>query len=200
MTRILLIRHGNTDLVSIKLCGRLPGIPLNSEGLRQSQAVGLHLRDRVKLHAVYSSPVQRAVETADAIADAQNLPVELDERLSEMDFGDWTGYTFEKLKNLEAWHRYNRNRSLVTVPGGESLIVVQARAWECLSEVAEKHKGQTVAMITHGDVIRVLLVLFLGMPLDHLLRLEVAPGSITEVALGSDYPVIASLNKQLTEM
>src|SRR5947209_7751034 len=101
MTRILLIRHGNTHLVSAQLCGRLPGIPLDAEGQRQSEAVARRLQAEQKLHAVYSSPLQRAAETAATIASAQNLTVTADDRLTEMEFGEWTGLTFQDLRHRE---------------------------------------------------------------------------------------------------
>jgi broad specificity phosphatase PhoE len=196
MTRILLIRHGNTDLVTRNLCGRLPAIPLNTEGRQQSQTLGQSLvLEACKLNAVYSSPLQRAAETAAAVAEAQGVSVGTDERLTEMEFGDWTGLTFQDLERREEWHHYNRSRSLSAAPGGESLLQVQARAWESLSEIVARHDGETVAVVTHADVIRALLILFLGMALDHLLRLEVAPASVTEVRFGAAYPIITSVNK-----
>jgi broad specificity phosphatase PhoE len=185
-------------LVSSQLCGRLPGIPLDAEGQRQSEAVARRLQAEQKLHAVYSSPLQRAAETAATIASAQNLTVTADDRLTEMEFGEWTGLTFQDLRHREDWQHYNRNRSLSSAPGGESLIEVQARAWKLLSEITARHDDETVAAVTHADVIRALVVLFLGMPLDQLLRLEIAPASITEVMLGADYPVVMGLNKVLT--
>ncbi|MCU1295196.1 MAG: Phosphoglycerate mutase [Bryobacterales bacterium] len=184
-------------MVSLKLCGRLPGIPLNTEGRQQSQAVARQLGDLMKLHAVYSSPLQRAAETAAAVAAARDLTVTLDERLTEMEFGEWTGLSFQELASRDDWHRYNRNRSLNAAPGGESLMQVQARAWGSLAEITARHDGETVAVVTHADVIRALVVLFLGMSLDQLLRLEIAPASITEVILGADYPVVTGLNKVL---
>lgn len=168
---------------------------MNAEGRRQSQAIGNCLRQRLKLDAVYSSPLQRATETAEPVAGLQNLPVQTDARITEVEFGDWTGRTFEELHTFEEWHRYNSNRSLRTAPGGESLMQVQARAWDHLSEITARHKkDETIALVTHADVVRSLLVLFLGMPLDHLLRLAVDPASLTDVTLGGAYPVIHGVN------
>jgi probable phosphoglycerate mutase len=196
MTRILLIRHGSTDLVNVKLCGRLPGISLNSDGLAQANAVGTYLSSGTQLRAIYSSPLERATETANVIARRQNLSPEvtIDERLTEIDFGEWTGLTFDFLQASVEWKRYNASRSLHAPPGGESLTNVQSRAWECLSGISERFPGATIAVVTHADVIRALLVLFLGMPLDHLLRFEVAPASITAVNMGGDYAVVSNVN------
>ena len=134
------------------------------------------------------------METASIIAGCQNLNVEMDDRLNEMQFGEWTGLTFESLQGLDGWRRYNNNRSLQHAPGGETLMQVQARAWESVSEITERHVEKTVAVITHADVIRALLILFLGMPLDQLLRIRIDPASLTEVTLGGDYPVISCIN------
>jgi broad specificity phosphatase PhoE len=174
----------------------LPGIGLNAEGVKQAQRLGRHLASNVPLEAVYSSPLQRAHETARIIAGVRQPPngLKIEERLNEMDFGDWTGAEFGSLQSSDQWRRYNSNRSLHSPPGGESLTQVQARAWDCVSSIAGNHADGAVAVVSHADVIRALLLLFLGMPLDLLLRLQVGPASLSEVLLGGDYPVVPYLN------
>ena len=85
--------------------------------------------------------------------------------------------------------------SLTRAPRGESLLEVQARAWKSLEDIQARHQDETVAAITHGDVIRSLLLLLLGMPLDHILRLEVGPASVSEIALGGGDPLVRSVNQ-----
>jgi broad specificity phosphatase PhoE len=196
MNRILLIRHGNTDLLREFLCGRTPGISLNEEGRAQARELSQTLLGRYKFSAVYSSPLERAVETAAFIAGPLGLRVIHDHGLNEIDFGSWTGMRFADLHGLQAWRDYNRNRSLSSAPDGEMLPEVQARAWKSLREIARNHGGEAVAVVSHGDVIRALLILLLGMPLDHILRFEISPASFTEISFGLDGPLIHAVNSQ----
>jgi broad specificity phosphatase PhoE len=197
MIRILLIRHGSTDLLGRVLYGRLPGVHLNQEGRQQARAAGLALKTRYTIDAVVSSPLERATETARLIADPQGLDVASDENLNEVDCGSWIGKPFPELNQLEDWRQFNQLRSLTRAPRGESLLEVQARAWKSLEDIHARHQDETVAAITHGDVIRSLLLLLLGMPLDHILRLEVGPASVSEIALGRGEPLVRSINQIL---
>lgn len=193
MTRILLIRHATTGVMKGKLCGRAPGIPLCTSGRTEALALAHALSSR-KLCAIYSSPLQRACETADEIAKRQHLPVSVDDRFTELDFGLWTGKSFDELAGDSAWHIYNRSRSLVLPPGGESPAGALDRAKRGLDDIVATHDGGEAAIITHADVIRSLLTSLLGMELDHLLRFDILPASVTEAWLGNDYPVLHSMN------
>lgn len=195
MTRILLIRHGSTDLLGRVLYGRLPGVHLNEEGCRQAKETGQALKTRYKIDAVVSSPLERATETAHFIADPQNVRVSTEEGLNELEFGEWVGKPFSELKDLEQWRQFNRHRSTACAPGGESLGEAQARAWKSLDGVRARHQDATVAAITHGDIIRGLLMLLLGMPLDNILRLEIAPASVSEIMFGGGDPLVYSINE-----
>jgi broad specificity phosphatase PhoE len=197
MTRILLIRHGSTDLLGRVLYGRMPGVHLNEEGRRQARAAGQALKARYTIDAVVSSPLERATETAQLIADPQNLNVSTDEGLNELEFGAWLGKPFTDLRECEEWRQFNQLRSLTRAPGGESLIEVQARAWKSLEKIQARHPDGTVAAVTHGDVIRALLLLLLGMPVDYILRLEVAPASVSEIVLGEGGPLVRSINESV---
>jgi probable phosphoglycerate mutase len=195
MTRILLIRHGSTDLLGRVLYGRMPGVHLNEEGCRQAHELGEALKARYKLDAVMSSPLERATETAHCIADPQNLVVSMEEGLNELEFGAWVGKPFSELNDLEEWRHFNRHRSTTCAPGGESLREAQARAWKSLEGVRARNQDATVAAITHGDIIRGLLILLLGMPLDNILRLEIAPASVSEIMFGGGDPLVCSINE-----
>jgi broad specificity phosphatase PhoE len=199
MTRILLIRHGSTDLLGRVLYGRMPGVHLNEEGRKQARAAGEALKARYTMDAVLSSPLERATETARLIADPQCLDVTIDEDLNELDCGIWVGKPFSELNDSEEWGHFNHLRSLTRAPDGESLLDVQARAWRSLEKIQAGHRDGTIAAITHGDVIRSLLLLLLGMPLDHILRLEVAPASVSEVVLDGGEPLVRSINERLPQ-
>ena len=175
----------------------MPGVHLNEEGCRQARAAGQALKARYTIDAVVSSPLQRATQTARLIADPQSLDVSTDEGLNELEFGSWMGKSFSDLKQCEEWRQFNQLRSLTRAPGGESLIEVQARAWKSLEKIQASHPDDTVAAITHGDVIRALLLLLLGMSLDHILRLEVAPASVSEIVLGGGEPLVRSINESV---
>jgi probable phosphoglycerate mutase len=184
MIRILLIRHGTTDLLGRVLYGRMPGVCLSQTGLDEARALAAALKERYDIQEVVSSPLERAQRTAQFLAESQDLSITIDEGLNEIDFGEWMGLSFDELANLQLWHQYNYSRSITHPPGGESMMEVQARAWKALLGVFERHnvhETRTVAVVSHGDVIRVLLILLLGMSLDHIHRLEIAPASVSEV-------------------
>ena len=196
MIRILLIRHGSTDLLGRVLYGRLPGVHLNAEGVRQSESLAEHLARSVELSAVVSSPLERARETAEPIACAQGKPLSIEMGLTEIDFGEWVGKSFPELNGLREWKEYNRHRSLSRPPGGESMLEVQHRAWRSLDKIArERDHSGAVAVITHGDVIRGLLLLMLGMAIDRIHRLEIAPASVSEIYIGEHDPLIRHVNQ-----
>lgn len=195
MIRILLMRHGNVDVMGRVVYGRMPGVHLNEEGKRQAEAAARAIRERYRLNQVVSSPLERALETAKIVAEPQNLDVITEAAFNELDVGEWMGKTMEELRNTEEWKRYNRVRSLHAPQGGESLLNVQRRSWGALDRICRTQKEGTVAVVTHGDVIRSLLLLFLGAPLDHILRLEVAPGSVSEVIFREGEPLIRVVNE-----
>jgi broad specificity phosphatase PhoE len=196
MTRILLIRHGSTDLLGHVLYGRASGVHLNSEGLRQAELIAHNLKQQYSLEAIYSSPLDRAVETAKPIAEASGKPLFVDEGITEIDFGEWVGKSFRELKDIEGWMSFNKQRSTSWAPGGESMLEVQARAWRAIEAASNRNNTEgAVAMISHGDVIRCVLLLVLGMPLDHIHRLEIAPGSVSEVVFSEHDPLVRSINQ-----
>ncbi len=196
MIRILLIRHGSTEPLGRVLYGRTPDIHLNAEGRREAQVLGQMLQKRFKLDEVVASPMERTLETAHFIADAQGLDITTEGGLNEIDFGSWMGKSFEELRDRDDWKRYNESRSTTWPPGGESMVEVQARAYRSLDTVIERHReNATVAAVSHGDVVRGLLLLLLGMPIDHIHRLEIAPASVSEVWMGSGQARVINVNQ-----
>lgn len=198
MIRILLIRHGTTDPLGRVLYGRVPGVHLNAEGCKQAEMVAHALKQRYRLSEVVSSPMERTRETAQYIADAQGLDITVEEELNEIDFGSWMGMSFEDLHKREDWRHYNESRSSAWPPGGETMMEVQARAWRALATIVNRHQHQenvTIATVSHGDVLRGLLLLMLGMAIDHIHRLEIAPASVSEVLLGAGGPRVIHMNQ-----
>ena len=112
--------------------------------------------------------------------------MEIASGLEELDYGAWTGRTLVSLAGDADWQRFNRERGSTRIPDGETMAEVVARATGAVAEMHASHPGAVVAAVTHGDVIRALLASWAGMPLDHMLRLEIAPGSATAVHLSPE--------------
>ena len=176
-----LVRHGQYGLIDRALGGRAPGHALSEAGREEAGRVAGALRGRT-VAAVVSSPVQRAQETAAPIAAALGLAVETDAALVELDCGEWTGMTFDTLRERPEWHRWNRFRSSAAIPGGETMLAVQARTVAALERLRAVHGDAEVVVVSHADVIKAALLHVLGAPLDHMGRLEVGPGSRSVVA------------------
>jgi probable phosphoglycerate mutase len=171
-------------------------VALSSEGLEQAAIVG-DLLGTLPIAAVYSSPRERAWYTARDIAEPHAHEVEIEDRLDEIDFGEWTGLRFSDLEGDEDWQRWNEARGKARCPGGESMTEAIDRARSALEVIASEHDGATVVAVTHCDIIRGILAHYLGMPLDNLLRFDVDPASISALELGRWGARVRSINERL---
>src|SRR5204862_6038534 len=135
--------------------------------------------------ALYASPLQAARETAEIAAAGLGLPIEFRDDLIELDFGEWTGATFDSIRADPRWQAWSTQRSLSAIPGGESMRAVQQRVVAALLELNGSHLHETVVLVSHGDVIRAVLLFALGMPLDFYNRIEIGQGSISTITLGA---------------
>ena len=193
---ILLIRHATTDAIGRWLAGRSLGLGLNQCGRAQAERLRRRLSP-LNLAAIYSSPLERAIETAEPIARDRGLRVEPLMELIEVDFGAWTGARFEALAQDPQWTRFNRQRSMAAVPGGERAADVQARIARAIDETAARHPNQTVVFVTHADIIRLAILHVAGAPLDFIHRFEIAPASITALDLYEDGTVLQFVNERV---
>jgi len=193
MTTLLLIRHGMTDAVGRRLTGRLPGVHLNEQGKREVEALAKRLQN-TPLSAVYSSPMERTLETARAIASPHELEVVQREALIESDFGDWSGRLLVDLDRDEGWRRFNGNRSGSPPPAGEHMTTIQARMAEELVRIRDAHDDQTVAVVSHGDPLRAALCLFVGISIDLMQRIELSTASVSTLRLTRDSVTLLRLN------
>ncbi len=184
-TRIYLIRHALTDAIGVVLTSRTPGIDLNADGRVQAAALPRRFAG-ITLAAVYASPMERTQQTAAPLAEAYGVPVQTLAGVNEVIFGDWTNRRLDDLERDPVWRRYNERRSLWAPPLGESLLQVQARAVVAIEEVRARHGGQAVAIVSHGDVVRALVMLYLGMPADFSHRVAIEPASISIVDFADD--------------
>ncbi|MCX6967190.1 MAG: histidine phosphatase family protein [Verrucomicrobia bacterium] len=196
MTRFYLVRHGAHDLLGRTLVGKAQEAHLNPRGERQAQWLGERLSP-LAIDSVLSSPLARCLETANGIAHRLNLPVETVEALNEVDFGAWNGRDFSELAPLPAWRSYNQLRSLAAPPGGESTLGVQARIVPLFGTLCERFPQGGVAIISHADVIKAALAYFLGVPIDLFHRIEIAPGSLSTVAIDASGPRVLLMNEIL---
>ncbi len=192
MAVFLLIRHGYTDMLGVAISGRLPGIHLNSRGREQAANLAGRLTN-VKLNAICSSPLERAVETAEPLAVSHGLPVRICEGLTEIEFGEWTGCEVSNLCG-PVWESFNAFRGGVRIPGGEMMIEVQSRMVGELEKLHLEFPGGVVAAVSHADPIKTVIVHLAGIPLDFFLRLEISPASLSIVSLNDFGPRISRLN------
>ncbi len=190
---VLLIRHGVNPKVGKGLTGWLPGVSLNDEGRKQAEQVAAMLAD-VPVAAVYSSPLERAVETAEPLAREKRLEIIRNPDFGEVHFGEWQGKDFPYIQQDSRWRLFNSYRSGTRAPGGELMLETQARMMRGLYALRDAHPGQTVAVFSHADAIKAAVCCLLGVPLDFHLRLEILPASITTAELYAEIPIVRSIN------
>lgn len=195
MALLLLIRHAVTDMTGKRLYGRSEGISLSRTGREQAVALARRVAE-VPLDALYSSPLDRCMETARTISEACGVLVTPLEGVLEIDYGRWTGRPFTSLRRTRLWREFHgANPSAPRFPGGETLAEAQTRAVEAVEDVAERHPKGTIGVVTHGDVVALVLAHYAGIHVDLFQRLEVAPASVTAIALGSGAPKIRRVNE-----
>jgi broad specificity phosphatase PhoE len=192
-TVVLFIRHAQTDAVGEWIAGRRDDVSLNQVGRAQAERLRARLAS-TDMAAVYSSPMQRAIETAGPLAHERGLRIEPHLDLVEIDFGEWTGERFSALDSDPRWTRFNRLRSMAAIPRGERALDVQTRVVRALEDARTRHPNATVAFVTHCDVIRLAILHIAGAPIDFIHRFDIAPASITAVALGEDYATLLYVN------
>lgn len=176
MPLVYLVRHASCRSLGPWLAGHSPDVHLDAAGEAQARALGRRFAS-VPLEAVYTSPLDRARETAAWIARGRGLEPRVLPELEEIRFGEWTGRSFEELGGNADWARFNRFRATTRAPGGETMAEVQARALRGLERIAAAHAR--ALLVSHGDVIKALVCAHVGLPLDLLDRLELGPASVS---------------------
>lgn len=193
-TTVFLVRHGSTDHLGHVISGRMDGVALNDAGRREVAAVAGRLRHE-RIGALYTSPLQRTRETAEAIGDALGLEPQADAALAEIDFGDWTGARFADLDGDPAWRRWNDERSAARAPNGETMAEVQDRLVRWIEAARARHPEGRVCAVSHADVIKALVAHVLGFSLDRHGALEVGPGSVSVLCAGDWGMKVLSVNE-----
>ncbi|OQX65092.1 MAG: alpha-ribazole phosphatase [Anaerolinea sp. 4484_236] len=195
MTRLLLVRHGETDW---NLEHRFQGqsdIPLNETGQQQAVALGKRLAGE-EMDAIYASDLRRTWQTALQIVAQHDLEIIPEPRLREMSFGRWEGLTFRQMTEeepriIDGWGEF---MNTVGPPEGESIPVFAARLQTALDVIAAAHPDQTVLLVTHGGVIMLLLCLFMEIPVERYWRFRVSQASISVVDVFPEGAIINRIN------
>jgi probable phosphoglycerate mutase len=183
MAYALLIRHAQNDWVSKnRLAGWTPGVHLNDAGLKQAEQLAKRLSE-LPLKALYSSPLERCIETATPIAIPHDMKINLLEAVGEVRYGKWEGKKIKKLSKKPAWHTIQHFPSRFRFPDGESLLEVQQRAVSAIESLSLLHKNEMIAIVSHADVIKLALAHYLGLHIDLFQRLTVSTASVSLLAL-----------------
>jgi probable phosphomutase (TIGR03848 family) len=193
MTTFFFVRHAVTAHTGQKLSGWMPGVHLSDRGREQAEAVAERLRN-VPIKAVYSSPIERTMETARPIAQRHRLDIIEAPALGEVEFGRWTNRSFKTLTRTKLWSTVQRWPSGARFPEGEALREVQARAVEEVERLRLRHARKVVCCVSHADVIRLVAAHYLGVHIDLFQRIDIGPASVTVVAVSEGGPRVLALN------
>lgn len=175
------MRHGETPTTGTVLPGRAPGLHLSERGRAQAEQVAERLAG-LSISAIYSSPLERACETAEPAAAGTGLEVNQDPGLLECDFGDWTGAALAELSALPQWQTVQHNPSAFRFPNGESFTQLQARIVASLEALCTAHSGGVVVCFSHADPIKAAVAHALGTHLDLFQRILISPGSVSAIS------------------
>lgn len=194
-TRLLLARHGQTDWNETHRFQGQADTPLNETGLAQATALGKRLAGE-PIEQIYSSDLQRALITAQAVAGAHDCPITAEPRLREMSFGAWEGLTYQQIESQhpEILQRWQDDMLTVTPPGGENLLEVAERVASAVAEILSAHPGQRVLLVAHGGPLQVLICQAFGLSPAQFWQFYLSPASLSEVRFYPAGPILNALN------
>jgi probable phosphomutase (TIGR03848 family) len=195
MSTVLLVRHGLTAMTGPVLAGRTPGVHLDERGQKQAAALAERLT-ALPLAAIVTSPLERCVETAEAVRDAQrSAPAwHVDDRLIECGYGDWTGRPLKELAKDPLWKVVQAQPSAVRFPAGEGLAEMAARAVAAVRDWDQQLGDGVWVACTHGDIIKAVLADALGLHLDQYQRIVPDPASVSVIRYTSTRPYVLRVN------
>lgn len=194
-TTFFLVRHAAHDRLGRVLCGRMPGVTLGREGRAQADALAERLAGE-GLAALYVSPLERAQETAAPLGARTGLTVETLPALNEIDFGAWAGKSFDDLNADPVWTGWNQARHVTRPPGGETALEAQARVLRGLEDLRARHGEARLALVSHADVIKLVIAHALSLGADGMQRFEIGPASVSVLVLGAWGAKVESLNER----
>src|SRR3954469_1232305 len=192
---IHLVRHGHHPMLGHRLCGRMPGVQLDEHGCRQMAGCAA-LIGRTPA-AIQSSPQRRAQQSASILAWHFGLAVEIVAAVDEIDYGEWTSLGFADLEGDPRWTRWNSRRGTSRPPGGESMRALQQRVVRHLEQLRPLYGDDTVVIVSHAEPIRAALLYYSRIPLDDFLSIDVAPASISTLAVDQAGIRVIRVNQQV---
>jgi probable phosphoglycerate mutase len=186
-------------MVGKRLAGRLPNVHLNEKGQQQARQLA-EVLCKAPLKAIYSSPLERAIETAEPLAQMLGLPILPAPGLVELGYGEWQGKTLKQLGRMKLWKVVQNKPSEMRFPDGESFVEVEARTVAEVERIAAAHEERDmVACFSHGDIIRLAVAHYLGVPLDLFQRVAANPASISVIHLSKKgQPMVLHVNQVLS--
>ena len=196
MVRVILVRHGETEWNRLRrIQGGNSNIPLNKTGEQQAESLALRLKSEA-IQAIYSSPLRRSLDTAQAIARHHQAKVDLEPDLKELNLGELEGVPIDDIgKSFDhLLITSSQGEILPRVPGGESLIDVQQRAWRAVQRLVSQHADGLIVVVSHYFTILTIICSVLNLPLSQMGRLRVGPGSISTVTFDERAPRLVLLN------
>jgi probable phosphomutase (TIGR03848 family) len=193
VTVFLLVRHAVTSHTGHKLTGWAPGVHLSDDGREQANAVAERLA-KAPIKAIYSSPIDRTLETAQAVAAKHRLDVQIADAIGEVQYGTWTNRSLKSLAKTKLWVKVQRFPSGARFPQGETLREVQSRAVGELERIQARHPKQVVCVVSHADVIKLVVAHYLGVHIDLFQRIAIGPASVSAIAVGDEGPMVLSVN------
>jgi broad specificity phosphatase PhoE len=193
-TTFFLVRHAAHDRVGTVLCGRMPEVRLGAAGKAQAQRLSERLANE-NIASVQTSPLERAMETADPIATRLGQSLNVCDAITEIDFGSWSGMSFEALESDPRWEDWNKVRSIARPPQGETMLEAQARIVSGIEQLRVAHPDKAVILVSHSDVIKAALLYHLGLPIDAYCRFDIDPASISTLVIGDWGSKVIRLNE-----
>ena len=196
MTRIILVRHGRTEWNRVERFRGRADVPLNETGLMQAEATGQRVASGWQPVAMYSSPLVRAVRTGEAIARHFDLPVQIHSGLADIDYGEWQGLTPDEVKVRwpEIYHAWYDQPHLACIPSGETLQDLRTRGMAVVNELAARHGDQTIVLVGHTVINRIILLGVLGLGNDRFWHLHQDTCAINVFEVKNEDYVLVSLN------
>ena len=193
-TLVLFVRHGTTPTTGKVLPGRARGLHLSERGREQAQRAAERIAELGKIAAVYSSPLERARETAAPIARLTKNSTRIERGLIECDFGAWTGQSLRRLMKKPEWSQVQRSPSTFRFPAGESFVEMQTRMVSAVDTIRRRHPGRTVVCVSHADTIKAAVAHATGTPLDLFQRIVISTCSVTAIIYSDGGPIVLTVN------
>jgi probable phosphomutase (TIGR03848 family) len=193
-TTILLVRHGQTNSTGKVLPGRAAGLHLADAGREQAERAAARIGELEGIAAVYTSPLERARETAAPIGTSTGQRPRIDRGLNECDFGEWTGASLRRLMRKREWRTIQRAPSTFRFPGGESFPEMQHRIVTTLERLRDQHRGRTIVCVSHADPIKAAVAHALGTHLDLFQRIVISTAAISVILWTDGGPVVLTVN------